>query len=30
MLHAYVGVVKNMMDGKGKRLEINVRSVLAA
>ena len=31
MLHEHVGVVlKNVMDGKGKRLEINVRPVLAA
>jgi hypothetical protein len=30
MLHEHLGVVlKNVMDGKGKRLEINVRPVLA-
>jgi hypothetical protein len=31
MLNEHVGVVlKNVMDGKGKRLEINVRPVFAA
>ena len=30
MLHEHIGVVlKDVMDGKGKRLEINVRPVLA-